>query len=75
MIKIKARELRKMNDAQLNEKLIQFRKELISMNAQISVGTAPEKPSRVREVKKNIARIIMVQHMNKKSKMEVQQKK
>ncbi|MFH1455532.1 MAG: 50S ribosomal protein L29 [archaeon] len=64
-----------MNDAQLNEKMVQFRKELISLNAQIAVGTAPEKPSRVREIKKNIARIIMIQHLNKKSKMEVQQKK
>ncbi len=67
MIKIKARELAKMSNEQLDEKLKKFRQELASLNAQISVGTSPEKPSRVHEIKKNIARILMIKHINRKT--------
>ena len=47
-----------MNKVQLGEKLLDLRKEIMKIKTQISTGTTPENPGRVREVKKTIARII-----------------
>lgn len=64
-----------MNDIQLNEKLLDLRKELMSINTQISTGTTPENPGRVREVKKTIARILTVFNLRKNKKVEVKEEK
>lgn len=56
----KAKLLRGTSKEQLNEKLKELRKELLKMNSQIAVGTAPESPGKVKQVKKEIARIITV---------------
>lgn len=56
----KAKLLRGISKEQLNEKLKELRKELLKMNSQIAVGTAPESPGKVKQVKKEIARIITV---------------
>ncbi|MBU4501790.1 MAG: 50S ribosomal protein L29 [Nanoarchaeota archaeon] len=52
------KDFKQMNSAQLGEKLSDLRKELMKINTQISTGTTPENPGRVREVKKTIARLI-----------------
>jgi len=57
MALIKKSELKQMNEKMLNEKLIELKKELIKINAQIAVGTPPEKPGRVKQMKRTIARI------------------
>ena len=54
------KEMRKMKDEDLDKKLIDLKKELMRVNAQISQGTAPEKPGRIKEIKKTIARILTV---------------
>ena len=46
-----------MREPQLIEKLTELKKEMIKNNAQIAIGTVPENPGRVREIKKTIARI------------------
>jgi len=56
-MKVKNNELRKMNDKELESKLVELRKSLIKMNAQVASGTVPENPGDVRNVKKTIARI------------------
>lgn len=52
------KDFKQMNTVQLGEKLSDLRKELMKINTQISTGTTPENPGRVREVKKTIARLI-----------------
>lgn len=51
------KEIRKMNDEELGKKLSDLKKELMKANAQIAQGTVPEKPGRIKEIKKTIARI------------------
>lgn len=54
---VKKSELKQMNEKLLNEKLVSLKKELMKINAQIAIGTTPEKPGRIKEIKKMIARI------------------
>jgi len=65
-MKIKNNELRKMSEKQLDEKLIELRKELIKINAQVSTGTVPENPGNVKNVKKTIARIFTIKTEKKR---------
>jgi len=64
-----------MNESQINERLIALKKELMRYNAQIAVGTTPENPGRVRELKKTIARLLTILHQNKSSAQLTQTKK
>ena len=59
-------DFKQMNEVQLNEKLLDLRKELMKINTQISTGTTPENPGGVREVKKTIARIITAINLKKR---------
>lgn len=56
---------KQMNETQLNERLSDLKKELMKINTQISTGTTPENPGRVKEVKKTIARIITALNLKK----------
>lgn len=68
-------DFKQMNETQLNEKLSDLKKELMKINTQISTGTTPENPGRVKEVKKTIARIITALNIKKKQKPEKKEKK
>jgi large subunit ribosomal protein L29 len=57
---IKSKDLRKMDEKAKSTKLVELRNELISINAQIAMGTVPENPGRVKEIKKTIAKILTV---------------
>lgn len=59
-------DFKQMNETQLNEKLLDLKKELMKINTQISTGTTPENPGRVKDVKKTIARIITALSTKKK---------
>lgn len=63
---IKKSELKQMGNENLKSRLSELRKELIKVNAQISTGTPPENPGRVREIKKTIARILTILNQPKK---------
>ncbi|RME55514.1 50S ribosomal protein L29 [Candidatus Woesearchaeota archaeon] len=69
MAKIKASELRKMDLSSLKSKLDDLRKDLLKVNAQRSMGTALENPGQVKQIKKAIARVLMV--INEKSKNKI----
>ena len=56
-MKIKNDELRKLNDNELDKKLLEIRKALMKANAQIATGTVPDNPGEVKVLKKTIARI------------------
>lgn len=66
---IKKSELKQMKEPQLKEKLIELKKEMMKINSQRAVGTVPENPGRVKEVRKTIARILTkLAQMEKSSK-------
>jgi len=70
---MKAKEIRSMSKDDLKAKLEELKKELIKINAQISTGTTPKSPGQVKQVKKNIARILTI--INEKPKEARETKK
>ncbi|MFH1316092.1 MAG: 50S ribosomal protein L29 [Candidatus Woesearchaeota archaeon] len=58
MAKLKSKEIKDMGEGELDSKIIEFKKELIKLNAQIATGTIPKSPGEVKNLKKNIARLL-----------------
>jgi len=58
-----------MSKEDLNSKLEELKKELLKVNAQRAVGTTPKNPGQIRQIKKNIARILTISH-NKEEETE-----
>ncbi|MDP3918914.1 MAG: 50S ribosomal protein L29 [Nanoarchaeota archaeon] len=56
-MKIKAKDLRKLGDKELDNRLFELRKDLMKVNAQVASGTVPDNPGNVRNLKKTIARV------------------
>ena len=56
---LKANELREMNIAELNEKLLSQKKELFNLRFQLATGQL-ENPIKLRDTKKNIARVLTI---------------
>ena len=54
---MRAKELRALNKADLDSKLLEMRKELMKMNSQVAVGTVPKQASRIKQIKRTIAQI------------------
>jgi large subunit ribosomal protein L29 len=59
---MRIKEIRSMSKEDLNTKLEELRKELVKVNAQIATGTTPKSPGQVKQIKKNIAKIVTVIH-------------
>jgi|TARA_B100001964_G_C14250684_1_gene609779 large subunit ribosomal protein L29 len=57
---MKIKELRSMDKSTINEKVLELKKELVKMNAQVAIGTALKNPGQIRVVKKTLARILTV---------------
>ena len=57
---MKAKEIRDMNPAELDQKIAGLKEELFNLRFQIATGQL-ENPMRIREVKKAIARIKTIQ--------------
>ena len=57
---MKAKELRVMNEADLENKSIELKKELMKVNSQIAIGTVPKSPGKVKEMKKTLAKILTI---------------
>jgi|TARA_Y100000034_G_scaffold41016_1_gene50459 large subunit ribosomal protein L29 len=66
---IKKNELVQMDEKTLNGKLTELKMELIKINAQISMGTLPENPGRIKEIRKTIARIKTLKNMKEGGKL------
>ena len=49
-----------MKPEDLDKKIADLKKELMRIKTQISQGTAPEKPGRVKQIKRTIAQILTV---------------
>ncbi|HDQ59896.1 MAG TPA: 50S ribosomal protein L29 [Candidatus Woesearchaeota archaeon] len=55
-------EIRKMKPNDLDKKLGDLKKELMRVRTQVSQGASPEKPGRVKEIRRTIAKILTFQH-------------
>lgn len=63
-----------MREPQLIEKLIELKKEMIKVNAQIAIGTVPENPGRIKEIKKTIARLnTLLKQLKEKTEKETKE--
>ena len=69
---MKVKELRLMNEFDLDNKLIELKKELMKLNSQIAIGTVPKSPGKVKEIKRTIAKILSIN--NEKTTNKKQQK-
>lgn len=57
---MKAKELMMMAKPDLENKLVELKKELMKINSQIAIGTALKNPSKVKEIKRTIAKILTI---------------
>lgn len=57
---MKTKELRVMNEPDLENKTMELKKELMKINSQIAIGTVPKSPGKVREIKRTIAKILTI---------------
>ena len=55
-----------MNNIDLENKVIELKKELMKINSQVAIGTVPKSPGKVKEMKRAIAKIITLKHENQK---------
>ena len=65
---IKKSELKNLTEKQAEEKKRELQKELMKLRAQISTGTAPENPGRVKAIRKTIVRLIQKENEKKEVK-------
>jgi len=54
---MKFKDLKAMQKNELNEKLLELKRELIKENAQVAIGTIPKNPGKLKTTKKTIAKI------------------
>ena len=59
---MRAKELRAINELDLENKIIELKKELMKINSQIAIGTVPKSPGKVKEMKRTIAKILTIKN-------------
>ncbi|MEM0139349.1 MAG: 50S ribosomal protein L29 [Ferroplasma sp.] len=64
-MELKAKELREMNETELNEKLKTLKASLLKEKAAIAMGGAPASPGTMHSIKIQIARILTVMEEKK----------
>lgn len=52
------KELRSLGDTELKKRLEEFKKELLKLNVEVATGANPASPGKMKQTKKNIARIL-----------------
>ncbi len=56
------KDLRAISPEELQARLVEFKKELLKLNVQVATGANPASPGKLRQTKKNIARIMTLVH-------------
>ena len=59
---MKAKEIRSTDKNTINEKIIELKKELVKINAQVAIGTALKNPGEIKKIKKMLARILTINY-------------
>jgi len=67
---MKAKEIKLMNESDLISKMMELKKELMKINSQIAIGTVQKSPSKVKNIKKTIAKILTIKNKNKKEEVK-----
>lgn len=57
---MKAKEMSSMTKEEIEDKVIELKQELAKERASIASGTRSEKPSKIKNIKKDIARLLTV---------------
>ena len=70
---MKKLELKQLSKDQLKDKMIELKRDLMRLNTQRSTKTIPENPSNIKNLRRNIARILTF--MKQKNKLEVKSEK
>jgi large subunit ribosomal protein L29 len=52
------KEFRGLTPEQLGERLKEFKKELLKLNVEVATGANPSSPGKLKQTKKNVARIL-----------------
>ena len=63
---MRSKEVRSSDKGIINEKVIELKKELVKINAQIAIGAALSNPGQARKIKKTIAKILTIEHEKEK---------
>ena len=61
MARLRPDEIRNMSREEQNDELLKLESELVTERALASAGGAPERPGRIREIRRAIARIKTIQ--------------
>ena len=61
---MKAKEIRAMNDNELSARLVELKKELMKINAEVAVATT-KNPGRLGQIKRTIAKIYTISNEKK----------
>lgn len=72
---LRSDEIQGMSDSEVDERLIQLKKELMKINGVLASGGIPEEVGKVREIKRTIARIKTVQKSREKAEQKPKKKK
>lgn len=54
---IKKSELKQLSESQINQKVVDLKRELLKLNSQRATGTTLENPGKIKQVKKTVARL------------------
>lgn len=54
------KKFRELSNEELMVRLVEFKKELLKLNVEVSSGANPASPGKLRQIKKNIARILTI---------------
>ena len=63
---MKAKELRVLNELDLEAKVMELKRELMKISSQIAIGIMPKNPRKVRQIKRTIARISTIKSEKQK---------
>ena len=56
------KDARKLSKKELRAKLEELQKELMKLKSQVASGATPENPGRIKEIKRSIARIMLMKN-------------
>ncbi len=63
---LRTSEIREMSPSEINEKLVEVKKELLKESSNKATGGAPSNPGKIKELKRTVARIKTVLNEKKK---------
>ena len=58
------KDIRTMSSKEHNEKIIELRAELVQLNTLVAAGGSVEHPTKIREIRKTLARILTIENEN-----------